>query len=170
MKILIPTQSNGGLDDLVSPVFARAPTFTIVEVEGKEIKKTEIETNAAASGFGGAGIQAAQFAANKGVNVIITGSIGPNASMVLNQSGIKVATGFDGMKVRDAIENYLKGKDNPPVSSMQFSRIPMMQTLPQVKESKLDIEFEKKMLELQKKMIEEQIKYFEKKIKELEKK
>ncbi len=169
MKILIPTQGNGGLDDIVSPVFARAPSFTIVEVEGKEIKKTEVETNTAASGFGGVGIQAAQFAANKGVNVIITGSIGPNASMVLSQAGIQVVTGFQGMKVKDAIENYLRDQTTPQSSSV---RLPTVSTQPlyQVKPSKLDIEFEKKMLELEKKMIEERIKYLEKKIKELEKK
>jgi len=169
MKILIPTQGNGGLDDIVSPVFARAPSFTIVEVEGKEIKKTEVETNTAASGVGGVGIQAAQFAANKGVNVIITGSIGPNASMVLSQAGIQVVTGFQGMKVKDAIENYLRDQTTPQSSSV---RLPTVSTQPlyQVKPSKLDIEFEKKMLELEKKMIEERIKYLEKKIKELEKK
>ena len=169
MKILIPTQGNGGLDDVVSPVFARAPTFTIVEVEGKEIKKTEIETNTAASGFGGAGIQAAQFAANKGVNVIITGSIGPNASMVLNQTGIQVVTGFQGVKVKDAVGNYLKGQATSQSSSVRFPTI-STQSLYQVKPSKLDIEFEKKILELEKKMIEERINYLEKKIRELEKK
>jgi len=169
MKILIPTQGNGGLDDIVSPVFARAPSFTIVEVEGKEIKKTEVETNTAASGFGGVGIQAAQFAANKGVNVIITGSIGPNASMVLSQAGIQVVTGFQGMKVKDAIGNYLRDQTTPQSSSVPLPTV-STQPLYQVKPSKLDIEFEKKMLELEKKMIEERIKYLEKKIKELEKK
>ena len=65
MKILVATQTKGGLEDLVSPVFGRAPTFTIVEVKDNKIKKAEVHQNTTAGGFRGVGIQAAQFAANK---------------------------------------------------------------------------------------------------------
>lgn len=109
MKILVTTQGEGGLDDTVSQVFARAPTFTLIEVENKEIKKTEVFRNEAASAFGGAGIQAAQFAAEKGANVIITGSIGPNAANILSTVKIKIVTGFGGVKVRDVVQRYLEG-------------------------------------------------------------
>lgn len=178
MKILVATQSKGGLDDLVSPVFARAPTFTIVEVENKEIKKTEVETNTAASGFSGVGIQAAQFAASKGINVVIAGNFGPNASMVLSQAGIKVSPGFSGMKAKEAVENYLKGGPSTPAYPTMPPRafrpaLPSTMrppTIPRFKPSKVDMEFEKRMLELQKEMVEEQIKYLDEKIKDLEKK
>ncbi|MCD6402993.1 MAG: hypothetical protein J7K98_01535 [Candidatus Aenigmarchaeota archaeon] len=169
MKILVATQGPGGLDDVVSAVFGRAPSFTIVEVEGKQIKNVETLTNPAANAFGGAGIQAAQLAVEKGVNVVITGNMGPNASMVLQQSGIQIVTDFVGMKVKDAIDAFLqKGfSSSQQLSTTQPMPVP---TVPyQVGEkSKLDLEFEKRMLELQKQMIEEQIKYIEKKIKELE--
>lgn len=170
MKILVATQSKGGLEDLVSLVFGRAPTFTIVEVEKEKIKKTEVHTNTAARGFRGVGIQAAQFAANKGVDIIIAGNIGPYASSVLAQIGIDVVTGFVGMKVKDAVQSYLKG-----VTPAAFPTIPSPQTFqplmqPSIpKPTKIDIEFEKKILELRKKMIEEQIKYLDKKNKELKK-
>lgn len=62
--------------------------------------------NAALSG--GAGIQAAQFLASKGAEVIITGNIGPNAVDVLSAAGIKVVTGQTGT-VRQAIDDYKKG-------------------------------------------------------------
>ena len=172
MKILVPTQGKGGLEDLVSPVFGRAPTFTIVEVENEEIKKTEVFENPAASAFRGAGIQAAQFAAEKGVNVILTGNIGPNASMVLQQSGIEVVFGYAGLKVRDAVESYLKGPvpAQPIPQKAKASSLPSMPAMSfQPKETKIDLEFQKRLLELQKQMIEEQIAYLEKKIKELEK-
>lgn len=173
MKILVATQAQGGLEDLVSPVFGRAPTFTIVEVEDKKIKKVEVETNAAAGGFRGVGIQAAQFAASKGINAVMAGNIGPNTSMVLVQAGIEVITGFGGIKVKEAVENYLKGSSPTPTYPVMpppvFPSVTPPAT-PRFEPGKIDIEFEKRMLELQKEMVEEQIKYLDKKIKELEKK
>ena len=175
MKILIPTQGKGGLEDVVSPVFARAPTFTLVEVENKEIKSTQVLENPSASAFGGAGIQAAQFAAEKGVNVIITGNIGPNASMVLQQTGIEVVSGYGGVRVKDAIDKYLKGSTPPSFQpAYQSTPQPTYQSIKpypvtQPELSKADLEFQLHMLQLQKQMIEEQIKYIDKKLKELEK-
>lgn len=164
MRILVPTQGNGGLEDFVSPVFGRASTFTLVEIENEEIKKTEVFENPGVSAFRGSGIQAAQLAAEKGADVILVGNIGPNASMVLQQSGIEVVEGYAEMKVKDAIESYLKDLPSGKASFPSMPAIPF-----QPKETKTDLEFQKRMLELQKKMIEEQIAYLEKKIKELEK-
>ncbi|MFZ2070254.1 MAG: NifB/NifX family molybdenum-iron cluster-binding protein [Halobacteriota archaeon] len=39
MRICIPTLGNGGLDDLVSEHFGRAPAFTIVDIGKNEVKK-----------------------------------------------------------------------------------------------------------------------------------
>ncbi len=196
MKVLVPTQGKGGLKDTVSPVFGRAPTFTFVEVENSTIKDAMVQKNEWASGYSGVGIQVAQFVANQGVDAIITGNVGPNASGVLNQAGIEVATGFGGQTVKDAVTTYLKGPKRraPPLgpstqrpvmpSRQPFSppsqpsqpqqpfppRRPIsrpFQTMRPSQPSKLDLEFEKRMLDLQKKMIEEQINYIEKKIREL---
>ncbi len=175
MKILVATQTKGGLEDLVSPVFGRAPTFTVVEVENKEIKDTKVHTNTAAAGFRGVGIQAAQFAANEKVNAVIAGNIGPYASSVLAQTGIEIATGFVGMKAKDAVDLYLKGRaptyqmPSPavPMQTPQYAHLVQTSKL-EPKTSKIDMEFEKKMLELQKAMVEERIAYLDKKMKELE--
>ena len=167
MRILISTSSKGGLEDLVSPVFARAPTFTLVEIQDKEIKSVEVIPNNYASGFRGVGIQVAQFVANKGVDVVITGNVGPNASMVLNQAGVKIVTGFLNVKVKDAIQSYLGGTEIQK-GFQPFKPPTLPPTLPTLeKTTEKDLEFEKRMLELQKKMLEEQIKYLEGKIKEL---
>jgi len=160
MRILVATQGNGGLDDLVSIVFGRAPTFTLIDVENGKIKKTEVRQNTSASSFRGVGIASAQLAAEENVNVVIAGDVGPNAYSVLTQAGIEVVTGMGGMKVKEAVEKYLKKgnkKDSPsfPINYMVTT--------------KTDVEFEKKMLELQKKMIESRIEYLDKKIQELEK-
>lgn len=107
MRILVATQGKGGLEDIVSSVFGRAQSFTIVEVEGEEIKDVKTYTNPAANAFRGAGIQAAQFVAEKNVNVVIAGNIGPNALTALQQSGIQTVTSFAGVKVKDAIKAFL---------------------------------------------------------------
>lgn len=105
MKIMVAT-TKGGLDDIVSPVFGRCATFTIVEVEDKEIKNVKVIPNQYAGGMSGVGIQVAQFAVNEGVKAVLAGTFGPNASAVLMQAGIEIIQ-VSGMSVKDAVTKYL---------------------------------------------------------------
>ncbi len=111
MKIAVSTTS-GGLDDKVSEVFGRAVSFTIVDVENGDVKSVEVVRNDYAVRGGGAGIAVSQFLADKGVEVVLTGNVGPNALSVLNSAGIKVYRA-GGMKVKEAIEKFLKGELEP---------------------------------------------------------
>ena len=106
MRIAIATNS-GGLDDVVSSVFARAPTFTIVDVENGEIKDVRVMQNPAAMAGGGAGIQASQILVNEGVQAVIAGNFGPNASGVLAQAGVAMIS-MPGIKVEDAVKSAEK--------------------------------------------------------------
>lgn len=108
MRIAVSTTS-GGLDDKVSEVFGRAVSFTIVDVEDGEIRNVEVVRNDFAVRGGGAGIAVSQFLADKGVEVVLTGNVGPNALSVLQSAGIKVYRA-GGMKVSEAIEKFLKGE------------------------------------------------------------
>ena len=108
MKIAVSATS-GSLDADVDPRFGRCSYFIIVETEGNEIKSHKEISNEAVQSTRGAGIQAAQTVANEGVEVVITGNIGPNAFNVLSQTGIKVVTGVSG-KVSDVVKKYLKGE------------------------------------------------------------
>ncbi len=108
MKIAIATNT-GGLEDTVSPVFGRCPTYTIVEADGSDIKDSRVIQNPAANAGGGAGIQAAQLLVNEGVGAALAGSFGPNASGVLAQAGIKMVP-IQGIPVKEAVEKYLKGE------------------------------------------------------------
>ncbi|MEA1925067.1 MAG: NifB/NifX family molybdenum-iron cluster-binding protein [Candidatus Altiarchaeota archaeon] len=111
MKICIAT-TGGGLEDQVAPVFGRCQSFTIVEVEDKEIINTQVLENASYSAPGGAGIQTAQTIANKGCNAVIAGNYGPNAFPILSQSGVNVVTA-QGVTVKDAVLKYLNGELTP---------------------------------------------------------
>jgi len=107
MKVAVSAIGKG-LDSQVDVRFGRCPYFVIVELENNEIKGSEDVENTATSQMGGAGMTAAELAANKGANVIITGNIGPKAFQVFSQLELDVyqCTGT----VREAIEKFAKGE------------------------------------------------------------
>ncbi|MHC1611232.1 MAG: NifB/NifX family molybdenum-iron cluster-binding protein [Candidatus Methanospirareceae archaeon] len=105
MKICV-TATAGDLNAQVDPRFGRCRYFVIVDPETMSF---EAIPNEAMNAPGGAGIQAAQAMVNRGVNVLISGNIGPNAFQVLSASGVKVATGAYGT-VKEAVEMYKTGK------------------------------------------------------------
>jgi predicted Fe-Mo cluster-binding NifX family protein len=114
MKIAVSATA-GNLDAMIDLRFGRCPYFLIVD---SETMRFEVLPNAALGAVGGAGIQAAQAVASKGVNVLITGNVGPNAFQALSAAGIKVVTGAFGT-VREVVEKYkhgeLKGTGAPTV-------------------------------------------------------
>jgi len=57
----------------------------------------------------GAGIQAAQEMAGRGVGAVITGNVGPNAYQVLSSAGIRILIGASGT-VREAVEMFKRGQ------------------------------------------------------------
>ena len=105
MKICV-TAAGNTLDAPVDPRVGRAAYFIIVD---SETIAFEAVSNMAADAMGGAGIQAAQTIASKGVNVLITGNVGPNAFQALASAGIKIVVGASGT-VREVIEKYKRGE------------------------------------------------------------
>ena len=65
--------------------------------------------NTASDATGGAGIQAAQTIANKGVKVVITGDVGPNALGALSAAGIAIVTGAFGT-VKEVVDKFKRGE------------------------------------------------------------
>jgi len=94
------------LDAQVDPRFGRCAYFVLVN---SETFAFEAIPNTAAGAMGGAGIQAAQTVAEKGVKVVITGNVGPNAFQALSAAGIEIATGALGT-VREAVSKYNDGE------------------------------------------------------------
>ena len=108
-KVAVASQGQGGLDDVVSPIFGRCPAFTVVEVEGKEIKGVKVLPNQFISAPRGVGIAVVQMLANEGVRYIVAGRFGPWASTASGQFGIQLVMVPPGIRVRDAINQYIIG-------------------------------------------------------------
>jgi len=105
MKICV-TATAGDLNAQVDPRFGRCQYFVFVD---SDTMTFEAMANEAIAASGGAGIQAAQTVVNKGVDVLISGNIGPNAFQVLSTAGVKIATGAYGT-VKEAVEMYKNGR------------------------------------------------------------
>ena len=94
------------LDSAVDPRFGRCLYFVVVDTETMAF---EAFPNTSIGAAHGAGIQAAQIVASKGVKVVLTGNVGPNAFTALSTSGVQVVTGAAGT-VRDAVERFKRGE------------------------------------------------------------
>jgi predicted Fe-Mo cluster-binding NifX family protein len=107
MKIAI-SASNDDLNGEVVPVFGRCAGFIIAEAEGSEIKSHQFIDNPGKNAMGGAGIAAARTVVEQAVEAVITGNLGPNAGLILEQSNIK-AYQATGMKIKAAVQALAKG-------------------------------------------------------------
>jgi predicted Fe-Mo cluster-binding NifX family protein len=105
MKICI-TSTGPSLEAEIDPRFGRCQYFIFADPQSLELEVIE-NPNLAASG--GAGIQSAQLVANRGVEAVITGQVGPNAYTTLQAGKVRIITGVSG-KVRDLLEKYKKGE------------------------------------------------------------
>ncbi len=105
MKLCISATASG-LDAQVDPRFGRCQYLTFVDTDTMACESIE-NPNITASG--GAGIQAAQLAAGKGVAAVLTGNLGPNAYNALQAAGITMITGVSGT-VRDVVAAWNNGE------------------------------------------------------------
>ena len=96
------------LDHRVDPRFGRAAGFVVVDVTTMEFKYVDNGSSQAMAQ--GAGIQAAETAANAGAQVVLTGSVGPKAFNALSAAGINVGQNVGGMTVREAVEKFKNGE------------------------------------------------------------
>ncbi len=105
MKICI-VSSGETLNSLASSRFGRAPYLLILNEKG-EIE--EVLSNEGVQAIRGAGIAAAQEVASTGVNILISGNIGPKALEVLVVAGVKIFFASPNLTVEKA---FLMWKEN----------------------------------------------------------
>ena len=108
LRIAVATNEKSGLEDVVSNVFGRAKTFTIVDAEGEKITGVTILENSAASYHHGAGPIAVKMLVDEGVEVVLANELGIGASELLKQHNIKVIPVKPGTNVRDAAKKALR--------------------------------------------------------------
>jgi predicted Fe-Mo cluster-binding NifX family protein len=98
MKIAVSTDSGQ-----VSAHFGRCPEYTIFVVEDNKVIRQEVIPNPGHEpGF------LPRYLAEKGVNCIIAGGMGPRAQQLFEQNKIKTVTGAFG-DVASVVEKYLQG-------------------------------------------------------------
>lgn len=108
MKVAV-SASGSSLDSSVDPRFGRSPYHLIVDTSSMAFEPLP---NASMGAPSGAGIGAAQAVVQRGVEAVLTGNLGPNATQVLSLAGVKMVTGASG-SVRQAVEDFKQGNLKP---------------------------------------------------------
>lgn len=108
MKIAI-SSTGPDLESEVDPRFGRCQYFMIVDLNDMSFEAVPNGNLAQGSGVG---IQSAKVVADKGVEAVLTGNVGPKAHQVLAAAGLKVVTGVSG-PVREAVQQYKDGQLQP---------------------------------------------------------
>ncbi len=105
MRIAVPSEDDGGLESTVSPHFGRARFYTIVDVDGREIRSVRVvQTPFQQHGPG----DIPSFLRGLGVDVVLAYGVGVRARRFFSQMGIRVVTGAMG-RVGEVVRAYLEG-------------------------------------------------------------
>ncbi len=107
LRIAVATKGHEGLGDIVSEVFGRANTFTIMDVDGEEIKGVKVLENPAVSYKHGAGPIVVKTLIDTGVDVVLAPELGPGASALLEQHNVTTIAVEPGTDVEDSVRKAL---------------------------------------------------------------
>ncbi len=105
MKIMV-TARGDNLDAQMDERYGRAEYFIIYDTDSDSFEAIK---NPYINDRGGVGISVAKFTIEKGVDVVISGSFGPNAQDVLKDTGIKLYSAKNAT-VKEIIEAFKDGK------------------------------------------------------------
>lgn len=108
MRIAVPTKGTRGMSDMVSEVFAKAPTFTFVDVVDGNIGDVRVEENAALHLTQGVGPVVMKTLKDKGIEMILACEVGPGAKTLMDLSNIGLVQVEPGTKVSEAVEQALR--------------------------------------------------------------
>lgn len=108
MRIAIPTKGDKGIEDVVSDVFGRSETFTIIDITDGSIRSVEVVKNPAASYKHGAGPIVVKMLTDMEVTAVAAREFGLGASTLLDQNNIKKVEVEADIPVREAVKTVLK--------------------------------------------------------------
>lgn len=108
MVLAIPSETPGGLDAALSQHFGQAPAFTLVELEGQEVRSVRIMPN----GEHHAGGCMAPVMALKeaGVQALVSGGMGMRPLAGCQQVGIQVFFNEGASTVSEAVRLVVQGQ------------------------------------------------------------
>ncbi len=107
MKIAIPTDSMGGLSDIVFNHFGMAPTYTVVEIIENKIGNVEVIDNTS-DHFGGSE-SPVDLLLKKNVGIVICSNLGPRAMEVLTCQGFDLFF-TKREKVQEVVDKFIRGE------------------------------------------------------------
>jgi predicted Fe-Mo cluster-binding NifX family protein len=105
LKIAISTRGKGGLEDVVSDVFGRANTFTIVDIKKGAIKNVRVLNNPAESYQHGAGPIVVKMLVDLEANAVIANIFGSGVATLLDQHNITQIIVDRGTTVTEAVKS-----------------------------------------------------------------
>jgi predicted Fe-Mo cluster-binding NifX family protein len=106
MKIAI-TACGDGWQERVDSRFGRAMGFFVVDTDDDRTSYIDNMINLQAAH--GAGTSAAQSIVAAGVEIVISGEIGPKAASVLKAAGVRVMSGVKDVSIKEAYDLYQQG-------------------------------------------------------------
>ena len=106
MKIAL-SSTGDSLQAKTHALFGRCDYFIMIDAESGVWKAVK---NNSAENASGAGTSCAQLLFDEGVNVVISGQVGPNAFKVLNKGGIAVFLSPSGLTISEAVDQFKAGK------------------------------------------------------------
>lgn len=111
------------LSSQIDPRFDRCRYLLFIDTETMECEAVE---NPNIMAIAGTGIETAQFVANKGAQVVVTGHCGPNTYQTLTAAGIEVFRGIEGI-AEEAVRRYNRGelRSAPTEAERQQGRVIM---------------------------------------------
>jgi predicted Fe-Mo cluster-binding NifX family protein len=112
-RIAVATDGKNGLEDVISNVFGRARTFTIVDAEDEKIIGVSVLENPALSYSHGAGPIVIKTLIDDGVETVIANELGVGASEILKQHNIIYIQAKPGTNVRETIKHTLRTERLP---------------------------------------------------------
>ncbi len=104
-RVVVTASDGGGLESVVAPRFGRAPYIVVVDISNGRVVDVKSMENPFISLQHGVGIAFSQWLIASGVRAIVTPSVGPHASMVLQQAGVMIYSVQPGVRVADALKS-----------------------------------------------------------------
>ena len=107
MLVILTTENDGGLEDVIATHFGRCKTFTLVELEEGKVKSSKAIENPYYTAH--QPFKVPEFLSTLKPSVVICGGVGPRAIGAMRDLGVKLVYGCSG-KVSTVIQDFSDGK------------------------------------------------------------